>query len=218
MNLILFGSFIIGIILILYGSVTLPSEIPGYNGTYTDSSQSSSQQLQQHQTDVMNYQIHSNQFIILIVGICIIFLDLLYICYYNFYSEEKETKKRSIIKIPSNKKIIPIEKIPINTKPINTKQINKVNNTSNKNIEETNTIEKRNIHVEPPKKISIILNNREVKVKLPNDNSKNINFPTSHKLQDYSKLYFHQLPSNYQKYFIENNKKCNNGIDYQYIK
>lgn len=207
MNFILCGSFIIGLVLTLYGSVTLPSEIPGYQGVYTDSSQTSSEKLQQYQTDIMNYQIHSNQFIILIVGVAIIFLDILYLCYYNFYySEEKEIKKKSIIKISPSKKIIPINKNVT------------INNTSNKNIEDTNIIEKKNIHIETPKKISIILNNRQVKVTLPNVNSKNINLPVIHKLQDYSKLYFHQMPPNYQKYFIENNKQFNKGIDYQYIK
>ena len=194
MNLILFGSFIIGLILTLYGSITLPSEIPEYKGTYSDSSQSSSEQLKQHQIDVMNYQIHSNQFIILIVGVSIIFLDILYICFYNFYyCEEKEIIKKSRIKITQitpSKKIIPINKNLI------------INNTSNKNLEEPNKIEKRNIYIETPKKLSIILNNRQVKVTLPNNNSKNINFPVIHKLQDYSKLYFHKLPLNEKKYIF----------------
>jgi hypothetical protein len=210
MNLILFGSFIIGIILTVYGSVTLPIEIPGYNGTYTGSYQSSSEQLQKHKNDLMNYQIQSKEFIIIIVGVSIIFLDILYILCYNYYNDIKEeTKKRRTIKITPYKQNI------------------------NKNVIESNKIEKQSITIVNSNKISAvnsnkistvnsneipIINPRQVKITLPNVNSRNIKLPVIYKLQDYSKLYFHQMPPNYQKYFIENDKKFNRGIDYQYIK
>ena len=202
MNLILFGSFIIGIILTLYGSITLPSEIPGYSGTYTDSYQSSSEQLQKHKNDLINYQIQSKEFIIIIVGVSIIFLNILYILCYNYYSDMKEeTKKRATIKIIPYKQNI------------------------NKNVIESNKIEKQSINIVNSNKIPVensnkipIINPRQVKIILPNVNSRNIKLPVIHKLQDYSKLYFNQMPPNYQKYFIENNKNINRRIDYQYIK
>jgi hypothetical protein len=194
MNLILFGSFLIGLVLTLYGSVTLPSELPGYNGTYTDSSQNSSEQLQKHKNDLINYQIQSKEFIIIIVGVSILFFDILYILCYNYYSDMKEeTKKRSRIKIIPYKQNI------------------------NENVIKINKIKNQSINIVNSNKIPIV-NPRHVKVTLPNITSKNINLPVIHKLQDYSKLYFHQLPPNYQKYFRENDKNFNKRIDYQYIK
>jgi hypothetical protein len=210
MNLILFCSFIIGIILTLYGSVTLPSEIPGYNGIYTDSSQSSTEQLQKHKNDVINYQIQSKEFIIIIVGVSIILFDILYILCYNYYSDIKEeAKKRSTIKIIPYKQNI--NENVIKTNKIENQSINIVN--SNK----IPIINSNKILVVNSNKIPIV-NPRQIKVALPNVTSKNINLPVIYKLQDYSKLYFHRMPPNYQKYFRENDRKFNRGIDYQYIK
>jgi len=226
MNLILFGSFIIGIILTVYGSVTLPIEIPGYNGTYTGSYQSSSEQLQKHKNDLMNYQIQSKEFIIIIVGVSIIFLDILYILCYNYYNDIKEeTKKRRTIKITPykqniNKNVIESNKIEkqsitiVNSNKISAVNSNKISTVNSNKI---STVNSNKISTVNSNEIPII-NPRQVKITLPNVNSRNIKLPVIYKLQDYSKLYFHQMPPNYQKYFIENDKKFNRGIDYQYIK
>lgn len=119
----LFGiSFIIGLILTLYGSSTLPTDIPGHNQIYISNS-NSNEESQQYQTDLRNYQIQSKEFKIIMVGVGIIIISFVFGCIshikYNIHFELEETRqnKKPILKVKRNNdpKILPLEIADSNT-------------------------------------------------------------------------------------------------------
>jgi uncharacterized membrane protein YciS (DUF1049 family) len=118
-------TFIIGIILIIYGSSNLPTEIPGYTSVYTSNDPSViSQQQIAHQNDLRNYQIQTVEFKIIMCGIGVMCMWI--ICGYITFRKqaqieiEAEQKAERIqrnerLRIARNSaKIMPIKNEPQN--------------------------------------------------------------------------------------------------------
>jgi len=114
--------FIIGLILSVYGSSTLPSEIPGRNQTIVITSESN-QESQQYQTDLRNYQMQSKEFKILMIGIGFVIISFVFGCIshikYNIHYELEETiqNKKPILKVKrnNNPQILPLENVESDT-------------------------------------------------------------------------------------------------------
>ena len=124
---------VVGIALIIYASINIPTEIPGYSNTYTGSTESVNEQIKQHQVELTKYQVRSREFIILISGVAIILLGLISCYCYNKklenYDIQIENNRRRIIpRIDINHsvpKIVPIvNQTPINEQPVNEPKVN----------------------------------------------------------------------------------------------
>ena len=137
MNFIKYRNFgfiflIIGITLIIYASINFPTEIPGYNNTYTGSTESVNEQIKQHQVELTKYQVRSREFIILISGVGIILLGLISCYCYNKkldnYDLQIENNRRIVPRVNVNysvSKIVPVvSEQPVNEPVVNVTVIN----------------------------------------------------------------------------------------------
>lgn len=159
-------TFIIGLVLIIYGSSNLPGEIPGYTSVYSNNDPSViSQQQAAHQTDLRNYQIQTVEFKIIMGGIGT--MCMCAICGYITFRKhtqmeiEAEQKAERIqrnerLRIARNSaKILPIKNEP------NILEIKRQSPLHDLLLEQS--IEKEPINVESSVHIKPIFNNKEFK-------------------------------------------------------
>jgi hypothetical protein len=160
-------TFIIGIILIIYGSSNLPNEIPGYTSVYTSNDPSViSQQQIAHQNDLRNYQIQTVEFKIIMGGIGI--MCMWAICGYITFRKhaqmeiEEEQKAERIqrnerLRIArSSAKIVPIKDEPQNV--LETKRESPLHDL----LLEQNT-KQESVNVESSVHVKPIFNDKEFK-------------------------------------------------------
>jgi len=91
-------TFIIGIILIIYGTSNLPNEIPGYTSVYTNSDPNVINQQQiDHQNKLRNYQIQTVEFKIIMGGIGVMCMWAIcgYITFRKLIQMEIETEQKA---------------------------------------------------------------------------------------------------------------------------
>jgi hypothetical protein len=226
MNFIKYRNFgfiflIIGITLIIYASVNFPTEIPGYNSTYTGSPESVKEQMKQHQAELTKYQVRSREFIILISGVSIILLGLISCYCYNKklenYDMQIENNRRIIVpRVNVNRnisKIVPIinqsivnEPI-VNQQPVNEPAVNEsvvINvDTQPKSILKKTTPPLESVSppatLKPPDsfpgRLSI-----GVPAKIP---IKTVRSNYEFTIPPQPRGYYGHLPPNYHKYFIQ---------------
>jgi len=158
---------IIGISLIVYGTSTLPTEIPGYTSIYTSNDPSViSQQQAAHQNELRNYQIQTVEFKIIMGGIGVICIGA--ICGYI------TLKKQTQIEIEAEKKAERIQRnerlkiarnsakiIPIKNEPSNVLDIKRESPLHDllleQNIKQESVDVASNVHLKP------VFNDKDIK-------------------------------------------------------
>jgi hypothetical protein len=180
-------SFIIGLIMSVYGSCTLPNEIPGQSQTHISTSNSDiNQESQQYQTDLRNYQIQSKEFKIIMIGIGCVIISFLfgYISHikYNIHSELEETRqnRKSILKVKrsNESRILPL----VNSKIVESDTVNTQESLNSKTeIVVKDAIIDQQTNNSPPIMLKATSNNRTI-----------------------PRLYYQSMPLSYQEYYKKN--------------
>jgi hypothetical protein len=186
-----------GLVLIIYGSSTIPNEIPGHTSIYSGSSESISAQSQQHQNDLRNYQIRSKEFLITMIGLGIFLIGLIF-CVFSYYRDEY---------FASNVRIAPNNRL----KPNLHKLIELKNNNEKATISKTEVAVAPKIDELRPLESTIVPSLESNLSQPTNITTKIILAPNKHvqfnipQTYQYPKpLYYKYLPQNYQEYYNKN--------------